>query len=265
MGSYRAKKRLGQNFLKSQVIIDKLVELVTPQPGERIIEIGPGRGALTLALASSGAKITAVEFDKDLIGYLSKLLEGRENVEIINADFLKFEPPNESFKLVGNIPYNITSPVIDWTVARRAFIVSAFLMVQKEMAERLASSPGSKAWCPMAIFTQLHFDVDICLDVAARHFKPPPKVTSAVIKLLPREVSKIENYADFEKFVRLSFGHRRKTLVNNLASESPANRQVVVEALGRLDLSEKVRAEQLTTEHFLELTKLLAPHNIFKV
>ena len=134
MGSYRAKKRLGQNFLKSQIIIDKLIEVVAPQPGERIIEIGPGRGALTMSLASSEALITAVEYDKDLISYLTKLLAGCDNVEIIQADFLKYQPSSTGFKLVGNIPYSITSPVIEWIVAHRDSITGGYLMVQKEMA-----------------------------------------------------------------------------------------------------------------------------------
>ncbi|UCG63072.1 MAG: ribosomal RNA small subunit methyltransferase A [Candidatus Zixiibacteriota bacterium] len=265
MGSYRAKKRLGQNFLESQIIIDKLMEVIAPQRGERIIEIGPGRGALTLSLASAKAQIATVEYDKDLIGYLSKLLRGYDNVEIIHADFLKYEPAYKSFKLVGNIPYNITSPVIEWAVAHSDSITAAYLMVQKEMADRLGSAPGSKSWCPMAIFTQLHFDIDICFDVAAKHFRPPPKVISAVIRLTPREPAAIEDYGHFERLVRTSFGHRRKTLVNNLVPELTADRQKVVEALGSLGLTEKARAEQISTGHFLALTKLLAKHNIFRV
>ena len=122
MGGYRAKKRLGQNFLKSQSVIDQMVELIDPRPGQRIIEIGPGRGALTATLAASGADITAVEFDRDLIGYLSKLVGSCDNVEILNEDFLTYQPAYDGFKLVGNIPYNITSPVVDWAVNYRTRI-----------------------------------------------------------------------------------------------------------------------------------------------
>ena len=116
MAGYHAKKRLGQNFLKSESVIRRIVETVEPQAGETVIEIGPGRGALTLALAGSGARIVAVEFDRDLYGYLNKLARRYDSIEIVNADFLEFEPDERkipSFKLAGSLPYNITSPVIE--------------------------------------------------------------------------------------------------------------------------------------------------------
>ncbi|UCE23661.1 MAG: 16S rRNA (adenine(1518)-N(6)/adenine(1519)-N(6))-dimethyltransferase, partial [Candidatus Zixiibacteriota bacterium] len=125
MTGYRPKKRLGQNFLRSQVVVEKLVELIDPQPDERIVEIGPGRGALTAALAASGAPITAVEFDRDLMAGLAKLTEKHSNLEILNQDFLNYTPPPGSLKLVGNIPFNITSPVIDWAVRYRSSITRA--------------------------------------------------------------------------------------------------------------------------------------------
>ena len=182
MKGYRPKKRLGQNFLQSQAVVTKLIELIDPRSEERIIEIGPGRGALTAVLALSGASITAVEFDRDLIGGLSKLTAQHPNVEILNQDSLKYEPSIGDFKLVGNIPFNITSPVIDWIVRHRMSVTRAVLMVQKELAERLAASPGSKNWSPMAIMTQLHVRIKICFDAAASSFRPPPKVVSSVIE-----------------------------------------------------------------------------------
>jgi 16S rRNA (adenine1518-N6/adenine1519-N6)-dimethyltransferase len=259
---YRPKKRLGQNFLRSQAIVGKLVRLIDPRAGERIIEIGPGRGALTVALASSGASVTAVEFDRDLIGRLTKLAEQYSNLEILNQDFLNYEPSPGQFKLVGNIPFNITSPVIDWAVRHRLSITRAYLMVQKELAERVASLPGSRNWSPMAIMTQLHYAINICFDVAASNFRPPPKVVSTVIELAPVEGQPIAHYDFFERLVRASFGHRRKTLINNLVPAFIKDKQAVGGAIASLDLSERVRAEELSTAQFLELTKLLAPFNI---
>lgn len=263
MSGYRAKKRLGQHFLKSQSVIDNLVELINPQAEDKIVEIGPGRGALTLAMAGSGAKITGVEFDKDLTGYLGKVLSKCDNVEIVNEDFLSYEPSSDRFKLVGNIPYNITSPVVEWVVAHRGRLVSVHLMVQKEMADRLASSPGSKDWSPIAIFTQLHFDISLCFDIAPRHFNPPPKVTSSVIEFVPKDSVEIAHYEQFEALVRASFKQRRKTLVNNLCPTVTEDKDVLVGMLTELSLSERVRAEQVTTAQFLELTKLLVSRNIF--
>ncbi|MEW6412565.1 MAG: 16S rRNA (adenine(1518)-N(6)/adenine(1519)-N(6))-dimethyltransferase RsmA [Candidatus Zixiibacteriota bacterium] len=263
MGGYRAKKRLGQNFLTSRAIIDKIRDVVNAKPGEVIIEIGPGRGALTVALAETGAKIVAVEFDRDLAGYLGKLAARYENLQIIQADFLSYEPDYDCYKLVGNLPYNITSPVIDWVVRHRDNITGAVFMVQKEVGRRLASSAGSKNWSPIAIFTQLHFDVQICFDVSPIHFEPPPKVTSSVIELKPKKSIHVDNFDLFETVVRHAFKQRRKTLVNNLMEGLSGERADVVGVLTEMGLSERCRAEELSIARFLELTNHLASHTIF--
>ncbi len=262
MSGYHAKKRLGQNFLKSQAIIDKIRDVVDPKPGEIIVEVGPGRGALTKALAETGARVVAVEFDRDLAGYLAKLAGRYENLEIVQADFLAYEPEFSGYKLVGNLPFNITSPVIEWVVQHRNAVTGGVFMVQKEMAERLASSHGSKNWSPIAIFTQLHFDIRSCFDVAPRHFQPPPKVTSSVIEMIPRKSTPLDNFAQFEAVVRFSFRQRRKTLINNLIEGLAIDRQVVAEILSLMSLSERCRAEELSIEQFLNLTNRLASRKL---
>lgn len=260
MPPYRAKKRLGQHFLKSEHIVKKILDVIDPQRGQTIIEIGAGRGAFTLPLAQSGAKVIAVEFDRDFAGYLGKLLKKYDNVSIINQDFLKFEPDSvglSRFTLVGNMPFNITSPVIDWATRHQPVIDSACLMVQKEMAERLSAIPKTKNWSPLSIFTQLHFDVTYCFDVAPEHFRPSPKVTSAVIKLTPKKKVHVKHWGLFEKVVRVSFQKRRKLLVNNLVPDIIPHPQTAREILCELGLPENCRAEQLTTTQFLTLTEHL--------
>ena len=170
MPSYRAKKRLGQNFLISDEIVNRIAQLINPVKGEKIIEIGPGRGALTLRLAEMKTAVTAVEFDRDLIGHLQELLSEYPDIKIINADFLDYLPEWRKFILVGNLPYNITSPVIDWTIRYYSRITRAVFLIQKEVAHRIAASPGNKDWSPLTIFTQLYYNVRLCFDVAARHF-----------------------------------------------------------------------------------------------
>ncbi len=263
MSGYRAKKRLGQNFLKSQSVIDQMIELIDPGPGERIIEIGPGRGALTAALAASGANITAVEFDRDLIGYLTKLVGHYDNVEILNEDFLAYKPTFDGFKLVGNIPYNITSPVVDWAVSHTDRIDRGYLMIQKEMAQRLASSPGSKDWSPIAILTQLHFDIATRFDVSPKHFQPPPSVVSTVIELIAKPTVEIADYDKFAELVRAAFSQRRKTLVNNLVPHLTEDRQMITGVIESLGLADRIRAEEISTAQFLELTELLVSRNLF--
>jgi len=262
MAPYHAKKRLGQNFLKSQEIIQKIVEEIDPQVDERIIEIGPGRGAITLALAKSGANITAVEFDRDLCGYLVKLCGEYSKVEIINQDFLTFKPSFSGYKLVGNLPYNITSPVIDWVVQNRADIKGAYFMVQKEMALRLASSPGCKDWSPIAIMTQVYFEIRHLFDIAPKHFSPSPKVTSSVISLKPKKEFDTGEPGKFEKTVRASFKQRRKTLLNNLSSELVQDNELARKIVEDAGLASNCRAEELSLEQFLNLTNHLLRHKI---
>ncbi len=265
MAAYHAKKRLGQNFLKSEDVIRQVVETVAPVAGENIIEIGPGRGALTLALADSGAQILAVEFDRDLSGYLNKLARRHDNVEIVNADFLEFQPDSElmpSFKLVGNLPYNITSPVIDWCMRYHARITGAVFMVQKELALRLAASPGSKNWSPLSVFTQALFKVEFGFDVPPESFSPPPKVTSSVVRLAPRSVDGSTQGTEFRSVVQASFRQRRKLLVNNLVPDIVPEAEQARQLLTEAGLEPGCRAEQVTTEQFLNLTACLMRHNL---
>ncbi len=263
MSAYHAKKRLGQNFLQSDEIIKKIIDQLEIRDKDNIIEIGPGRGALTEYLVESNvAKIYAIEFDKDLIGYLNKLFGSIARIKIIQADFLSYQPKIDKFKLVGNLPYNITSPVIDWVIRNHAHVQSAVFMIQKEMADRICSIPGSKNWSPISIFTRLYFDVKICFEVSPRHFKPVPKVFSSVIKLTPRDKIIVFNHVLFEKIVRASFKQRRKLLVNNLVPNILDNKNDALKLFEKLKFEPNTRAEQLTIKQFLKLTELIKSRNI---
>lgn len=261
MSGYRPKKRLGQHFLVSTSAIQRITDLVDAQPDMTIIEIGAGRGALTLPLAASGAGITAVEIDRDLIGYVNKLLGERPNVKIINEDFLKLDPssfPARPFVLVGNLPYQITSPVVEWLVRHRADVRFACLMMQKEVADRLAASPGCKDWSPLSIFTQLYFNVERCFDLARDCFRPRPNVTSSLVMIRPRPIVQLKHPDRFERLVRTAFRQRRKLLVNNLAPALAADADRLRTILAELDLPDNVRAEQLSIEQFITLSERLA-------
>lgn len=261
----RAKKRLGQNFLVSSEIVKKIIDAIAPKSTDTIVEVGPGKGALTIPLAESGAKIIAVEFDRDLANYSKDSLKRFTNVTVLQKDFLKFEPKElalTSIKLCGNLPFNITSPVIDWIVNHRSNIVKAVIMMQKEVALRLASKPNSKDWSPLAIFTQLYFDINILFNVAPQNFEPSPKVTSAVVELIPKVSAEILHYPKFEQLVRASFRQRRKQLINNLVPILIPTVPAAEEIFGQLGLNRKVRAEEVSTGQFLELTELLAMRNM---
>ncbi|HOP07572.1 MAG TPA: 16S rRNA (adenine(1518)-N(6)/adenine(1519)-N(6))-dimethyltransferase RsmA [candidate division Zixibacteria bacterium] len=260
MPGYHAKKRLGQNFLKSEAVIRQIVDLVDPVRQPHIVEVGPGRGALTLPLAAAGTPITAVEFDRDLIGYLKKLLEKHPNVVLQHGDFLETTPETlgaTRFFLLGNLPYNITSPVLDWTVRYREQVVGALFMVQKEVAERINASPPGKNWSPLSIITQLYFDVEYCFTVKPGSFSPPPQVSSAVLRLTPKTEVKLSHPAQFDSLVRQAFERRRKLLVNNLVPDPIEDAEHLKAAMQEVGLWPNVRAEQMSTEQFITLTDCL--------
>lgn len=261
MKPYHAKKRFGQNFLNSEKVITRIVELVNPKGGDVVIEVGPGLGALTIPLAKSGAQVWGIEFDRDIIHQLEENLLKFSNTTILNKDFLGFHPEDyklNSFFLTGNLPYNITSPVIDWCISYRDRIVGAVLMVQKEMAERITGRPGSRNWSPLSIFTQLHFDAIHCFDVPPAAFTPQPEVTSSVIRLTPREATEIADPELFERVVRSSFGQRRKLLVNNLVPDLISDAAQARGILRALDLPELSRAEELSIPKFIHLTEKIS-------
>ncbi len=264
MGGYRAKKRLGQHFLTSDDIIRQIVDSISPKAGDRIIEVGPGRGALTVGLAESGAQVTAVEFDRDMIERLNDTVGKQPNVTIIQADFLMYEPNRAgfpSFKLIGNLPYNISSPVLDWCAHHTDRIDRAVFMVQREVAHRVASTPGGKDWSPLAIFMQLLFDIRLLFDVSPKHFTPPPEVWSTVFELVPKK-SRIEVPDGFEKLVRAAFAQRRKTLVNNLVPDIGPDAEQIRKILLEMSLTPTIRAEQLSIDQFLTLTGILRANRL---
>jgi 16S rRNA (adenine1518-N6/adenine1519-N6)-dimethyltransferase len=262
---YRAKKRFGQNFLKSEDIIARIVDLIHPAAGMSIVEVGAGRGALSLVLAQADVKLTAIEIDRDLTGYLTKLLKPYPQAEIVSTDFLKWEPESdESFTLVGNLPFNITSPVIEWLVWHRQSIDRAVLLIQRELAARLSSGPGGRDWSPLSILTQLHFDIKYHFEVGPKNFHPAPEVTSAVIEMLPRGDAGNKPPRGLERVVRAAFAQRRKLLVNNLSSAFSLAPSDIRNVLREIGLNDQCRAEQVTIEQFLQLTESLVGHRMFR-
>ena len=260
MTGIRPKKRLGQHFLVSERIVNSIVELISATSEQAIVEIGPGQGALTWPLSRTGARLIAVEFDRVLAAQLSREFEKNSNVTILNQDFLKFEPQSkdlDKFILCGNLPYNISSPVIDWTVKNRNRVTKAVFMLQKEVALRLTSSAGSKQWSPLAIFTQLYYDTKLCFTVSPQNFEPSPKVDSAVVTLDIKAEPEIKNAVKFELLVRRSFKQRRKLLLNNLVPDIISDSKTAARIFMELGLGPKVRAEEVESSKFLELTEKL--------
>ncbi|HEX5081096.1 MAG TPA: 16S rRNA (adenine(1518)-N(6)/adenine(1519)-N(6))-dimethyltransferase RsmA [Blastocatellia bacterium] len=219
----RAKRSLGQNFLVGSHYPRRIVDSVAPRAGETIIEIGPGQGALTGLLLESGARVIAVELDPELIPELSRMFSGHENFRLIRADALKVDyceliSPDSSARIVANLPYYISTPILQRLIESRRCLSEMTLMLQREVVERITASPGGKEYGVLTVITQFYCEVEKLFDVPPGAFRPAPKVHSSVLRLRPRERT-AEPVADEALMIELTktlFAQRRKTILNNL-------------------------------------------------
>lgn len=263
--TFHTKKRFGQNFLIDRNVLDKIVGALEIKEGDAVLEIGPGAGTLTQALAKTGAKVVAVEVDRDLIEILKEVLADYPNVEVVHADFLHIDLPSfltEHFgdvrvKAVGNLPYYITSPIISVLLSAKPRIERIVTMVQKEVAERFGAKPGTKAYGSMSVFIQYNAKAEIIAHISKNVFFPPPEVSSAVIRLMPLAHPPVEvaNEELFFDVVHCAFGKRRKTLANSLADCQALglSKERVREVLQAADIEPSRRAETLSIEEFARI------------
>jgi 16S rRNA (adenine1518-N6/adenine1519-N6)-dimethyltransferase len=216
-----AKKSLGQNFLVDDNISRKIVSASSISHDDVVIEIGPGKGALTRFLVQSGARITAIEKDAALAADLKRELSGNANLDVVTGDFLEYEfPPGQPrCKVIGNIPYNLTSVIVSRLVDEREKIQSAVLMVQDEVARRLAAEPGTKEYGSISIRLQLVSEVERLFVVTPGCFRPVPKVDSRVVIIRFKGGSPLDDEAEFVRFVKSAFGMRRKMFRHFVASK----------------------------------------------
>lgn len=220
--SHKPRKRFGQNFLTDQQVVQRIVDVIHPRKEDRLIEIGPGQAALTLPLLQSGAQLTVVEIDRDLAGVLEQRLGHYENFRLQQADALKTDfgdlTGNTRFRLVGNLPYNISTPLIFHLLQWSDLIEDMHFMLQREVVKRMAASPGSKARGRLSVMCQYHCAVTELFAVPPEAFSPPPRVQSAIVRLVPHAAPpvRIPDLDEFERLVQRCFSMRRKTLRNSL-------------------------------------------------
>lgn len=267
----KAKKNLGQNFLVDQDAILGIVQAADIQPGDQVIEIGPGIGSLTEQLLLAGAKVFAYEVDQDLPEILQNELPAKIDdqpltsrfklmlKDVLKADFKKdlagFFAMDQPIKVVANLPYYITTPIIFALAESDLHFVSLTLMMQKEVAERLEATPGNKEYGPLTISVQTEMQVKLALQVKNTSFMPRPKVDSSVVVLTPlKQKPEIKNRKHFVWVVKMCFSQRRKTLNNNLKNllPDPAKRKELIEKLG---VDPRIRPEDLTIKQFIEIAR----------
>ena len=249
------RKRFGQHFLHDAGILRRIVQAIAPRPGDNIVEIGPGEGALTLPLLRELGRLTAIELDRDLIPRLRAAAEGIGELEIVSADVLTVDFSTLSragpLRIVGNLPYNISSPILFHCIDHIDAIKDMHFMLQKEVVERMAAAPGSKVYGRLSVMLQLVCRVDPLLSVPPGAFRPPPKVESAVVRLTPRAASErtFTDAALLARIVKAAFGQRRKTLSNAIRDIASA------EEISGAGIDPRTRAEQLSPSAFVALAE----------
>ena len=255
-------RKLGQNFLVDDNLLEAMVRQAEPQVGEPILEVGPGTGVLTRKLLAAGCRVTAVELDHRLAGYLERELGGHERFRLIQGDACKFDyrelMGDEPFRCIANLPYACSSVFLARLIETAPHALACFLLLQREMAERLAAAPGSKAYGALSVRIQLRYAVSILRMVPASVFFPAPEVASAFVRLAATDEGlPLAAQASAAAVANVAFTQRRKKASRQLAAVYGAER--VAEAFATLGLAEDVRAERLSPQTFARLAAFLTP------
>jgi 16S rRNA (adenine1518-N6/adenine1519-N6)-dimethyltransferase len=255
---HQARKRFGQNFLHDKSIIDDIVSAISPASEQHLVEIGPGQGAITESLIKSGGRLDVIELDRDLIPILKNKFSDANNLTIHQADALAFDftqlaVQGELLRVIGNLPYNITTPLLFHLLAQARHIDDMCFMLQKEVVERICAQPGSKNYGRLSIMIQHQCEAELLFTVPPEAFDPQPKVDSAIIYLKPLEQRR-GGEIDLKllnKVVTMAFSQRRKTLANTLKSILSSD------AISALNIAPEQRAETVSIEQFVALARLL--------
>jgi 16S rRNA (adenine1518-N6/adenine1519-N6)-dimethyltransferase len=273
--TFRPTKKLGQHFLRDPSLIRQIVRRARFGPDAVVVEIGPGLGALTLPLSESVRQVIAIEKDSRLVEILKNRLarKGIQNVILINEDVLKTDFPEkarsfgEKIQVIGNLPFNISSPFLEKLIQSRQVVNRAVLTFQAEVGHRLAASPGNKRYGAMTVLVQYHAQISSLIEIPKEAFYPPPKVGSTVVELdfTAPHAPKAKDEMAFRKIVKGAFAHRRKTLINSLKATFPEwSQERILVGLKTSGIDPKKRAEMLGIDDFIRLTDDLDPRAAIK-
>ncbi len=259
----KMSKKLGQNFLIKRGIVDEIVHAAELTPGEPVLEVGPGIGTLTQGLAQSGADVTAIELDRRLLEVLDTTLESYDNVRIVHGDVLKLDVAtimnHKPFKVVANLPYYITTPIIMSLLESKLPIERLVVMVQKEVALRMVAKPGTKDYGALSVAVQYYTEPDIVLDVPPKSFLPAPAVTSSVIRCVLRDKPPVDVIDEklFFRVVKAGFAQRRKTFSNTMKTTG-LSRDRIEELLAKTNIDGQRRGETFTLQEFADVANAWA-------
>jgi 16S rRNA (adenine1518-N6/adenine1519-N6)-dimethyltransferase len=259
------RKGWGQHFLVDRNILNKVIWAAQVEKEDTVLEVGPGLGEMTIALARQAKRVIAIEIDSKLVAILNEKLENYPNVEVVKSDILKvdfsqfFKKEGQPVKVVANLPYQVSTPLLFRFIESKETFSTFTLMLQKEVAERMVAPPGGKEYSPLSIFIQMFSDVSIRFFIKPSAFFPPPKVESAVVQMVWKEKPMIETNDEewFKRVVKACFCYRRKTLVNALKHSEltlPESIELKMEAIG---IDPRRRPETLTIQEYASLVKVL--------
>lgn len=255
---HKARKRFGQNFLHDPMIISKIVRAINPAADDHLVEIGPGQGAITEQLLALAGRLDAIELDRDLVALLQQRFAGAQNFTLHSADALKFDfcslQIDQQLRLVGNLPYNISTPILFHLLEQPDCIQDMYFMLQKEVVDRMAATPGNKTYGRLSVMLQLKCQVTPLFNIGPGAFNPPPKVESAFVQLRPwkQPPHQINDAGFLGQLVTQAFSQRRKTLRNAL-------KKLVEPAMfGQADIDPGSRAEQLAPADFVRLANAVS-------
>ena len=256
MQHHQARKRFGQNFLHDEGVIHQIVRAIDPQPTDKLIEIGPGMSALTQPLTQAVDQLTVIEIDRDLVAFLERKYRP-EQLQIISADVLTvdFSQFGSGLRIVGNLPYNISSPLLFHLMQYADQVLDQHFMLQKEVIDRMVAQPGDAAYGRLSVMLQSRYRMVKLFDVGPEAFDPAPKVTSAVVRMRPLKADRLQakDEAVFAQVVAKAFSQRRKMLRRGLADWAP---QINWEAVG---IDPTARAEQVSLAQYIALSDALTP------
>lgn len=248
------RKRFGQHFLIDEDIIDKIISVFAPQLHDIVVEIGPGGGALTLLLVKLVKELHAIEIDRDLASQLQTYESKYSQLHIHCNDILKFnfEPLPHTFRMIGNLPYQISTPLFFHLLEYKPRIQDGYFMVQKEVADRMCARTGTKEYGRLSVMLQYHFEIDLLFNISPMAFNPPPNVNSTFLRMVPRaKPYTVTNYELFQKIVHTAFCYRRKTIRNALKS------YIHDIDLTTIGISKDARPEELTIQDYTKISDLI--------
>ena len=255
MNRHRPRKRFGQHFLHDANVIDRLVAAIAPRSGDHLVEIGPGEGVLTAPVLDKAGALTVIELDRDLAATLPERLGQPRGLKVVQADVLKVDfaelAGDDALRIIGNLPYNISTPILFHLLEARADIIDMHFMLQKEVVDRMVAAPGSRQYGRLSVMAAFHCDMTRLFTVLPGAFRPPPKVDSAIVRLVPKPLTDEDRalLPTFAEVTRRAFGQRRKTLRNSLKGLLDAK---AIETAG---IDPGARAETLSVDQFRKLAE----------